>query len=100
LLGQKQQQGPVAAETQRRVMHLRARHVADVSCNLMRFISAEPSSAVHQLLKPAGMNAGSFSSMNCFTWGDLNTSMKALSRGLSFLSGLAVNRSTNIPLSE
>ncbi|MGY4287924.1 hypothetical protein ACVWXO_007144 [Bradyrhizobium sp. LM2.7] len=30
-------------------------------------------SAPTQLLNPAGMNAGSLSSMNCFTSGELNT---------------------------
>jgi len=40
-----------------------------------------------------GMNAASFSSMNRLTWGDLKTSMKALSRRSSFFSGLAVKRS-------
>lgn len=35
-------------------------------------------------MNPAGMNAGSFSSMNCCTWGDLKTSMKAFSRRSSF----------------
>ncbi len=43
--------------------------------------------APNQLLNPAGMNAGSFSSMNCFTSGELNTWMNAFRRGSSFLSG-------------
>jgi hypothetical protein len=38
---------------------------------------------------------GSFSSMNCFTSGDLNTSINAFSFGLSFLSARAVKRSTS-----